>query len=104
MATSNNAQYCPKLVEMAPGEVNVCFGYELMFPNQVVPLAVKNAVKHLAEVFNNIQIVQLFLETSVNCPDLPAIRTRHSLQSWMFTIMCAKCKSTDNVNECHALL
>ena len=87
---------------MVPSEANVCLDWENVFPIEEVRVNVKKAVKHLAHVLRNVAEVHLYLETSINCPELPASKSNESLSAWMFSVLSARyaCNEDDG---CHRM-
>ena len=98
-APDPHAVYNTKPIILMPGESHMAVTLEQMFPDIVVPIEVKKAVRHLCEVFESINAPQLQLE--LNATQLPLLKTRYTLMSWMFSTMSAKCycKKTDGKHE-----
>ena len=77
-----HAVYNAKQIILMPGESYMAVTLEMMFPDTIVPIEVRKAVKHLGEVLNNINSSQLQFETSVTHTQLLALKTRYTLMSW----------------------
>ena len=73
--------YYTKGLTLMPGEAHVNLTYEDLFPGRTVPDEVKKAVKHFGEILGNFNTTQLSFDTSVNCPQLPALKTRYTVMT-----------------------